>query len=55
MIRREPAARWWGLAPFGPGPDDRLEAVALGSQPADLGVERQADIVLGRPVEQRRG
>ena len=44
-----------GLGSVGSRPDDRLEAVALGSPPPNLEVERQAHVVLGWTVEKALG
>ncbi len=41
-----------GLGPVGSGSDDRLERVARCSQPADLEVERDAELLLGELVAQ---
>ena len=35
------------LGPVRTGPDDRVEAVAFGAEPADLEVERETEVVLG--------
>ena len=41
-----------GLGPVGARADDGLERVAGGAEPADLGVELEAELLLGEPVEQ---
>ena len=44
--------RWWGMAPLGPEATIVSKLVPSAPEPADLGVELEAELLLGRAVHQ---